>query len=264
MTWVEIEPPFQPLFSRSGWNSFDEVVAHFAGGSAREHKVLVRPVTISNPAGADRNVIGERRLDVYFKQYRFAPPSWRFWRRASKARREFDNYGALAALGIPVAQRVAVGEKRDALGRLHSAFIITRAVPDSRTLVEFAARRPKEAVRRQLTNELAELTRRLHEAGFFYHDLVWRNILVSGQDDPRLVLIDCPRGAFARFGQRRNQLRDLASLDKSAAAHCRRSERWRFLVRYAGEGAAHEQARRLARACQDYRRRRWPEDWRGK
>ena len=65
------------------------------------------------------------------------------------------------------------------------------------------------------------------------------------------------------WSRERKRLRDLASLDKSAVKFCSRVERLRFLLRYAGKRCLDDEAKKLARACLDYRRRRWPEDWSG-
>jgi len=256
MPLLRIDPKYEPLLHGLGLASFDAVVKHFAGRVVSRAAVIIERGRIAPP--------GAEPVDVYFKQYRYPRPSARFWLRRSKARREFDNYAALARIGVPAAERIACAEKRDWIGRLESAWIITRAVPSSQTLVEFAAGRPPERVRRHVLIELARITRMLHHASFFYYDLVWRNILVSSATgEPYLVLIDCPRGGIARFPNLRHRLRDLASLDKSGAKFCRRSERLRFLLDYMGKQRLDLEARSLARRCLDYRRTRWPEDWMG-
>ena len=186
--------------------------------------------------------------------------------RASKARREFENYATFARLAVPAAEAIACGEERDGLGRLRRAFILTRAVPNACGLDEFFKARPPWHERREVLAELAGLLRQLHAASFFYYDLVWRNILVErdGAGRLRIFLIDCPRGRHAVSGIRRRQLRDLASLDKLGAQFCSRAERLRFLLGYSGQNQTDVQTRSLLRACLDYRRNRWPEDWGGK
>jgi hypothetical protein len=208
-------------------------------------------------------IVTPRALDsrsVFFKLYEYAAPSWRFWMRCSKACCEFHNYEVFEKLGVPTARRVACGEVRDRLGRLCRAFVITEAIPRAWTLPqfvdEFCPNRATEESRRlrdELCRQMAALTRRMHEAGFFHHDLVWRNILVTWTvpEPPKIWWIDCPRGGFSR--QRRRQLKDLASLDKMAAKYCTRVERWLFLKTYGGD-------KKLAREVLAYRQRRWPND----
>src|SRR5207247_7013876 len=107
-----------------------------------------------------------------------------------------------------------------------------------------------------LCRQMASLARRMHDGGFVHHDLVWRNILVTWTppENPKVWWIDCPRGGFSR--QHRRQIKDLASLDKMAAKHCKRAERLIFLKTYTGA----DDARPLAREVLAYRRRRRSEE----
>ncbi|HWN96494.1 MAG TPA: lipopolysaccharide kinase InaA family protein [Methylomirabilota bacterium] len=250
-----ISPQFQQRWDATGWRSFQDIVAKFLPDYRERRKVTVCRVAVP----------GNATIDAFFKLYHHRAGGWRFWLRASKARREFENYSTFERLGVPAAEAIACGEERDRFGRLHRSFILTRTVPEAHSLDEHFRTRPSSRERRRLTDELAGILRRMHDANFFYYDLVWRNILVSSGKDgsKRLFLIDCPRGGTARFGQHRKRLRDLASLDKSAAQFCSRVERLRFLLKYSGKQNVDEGLRSLARQCVDYRRTRWPEDWRG-
>lgn len=260
-----VNPKYERVFADQGWNAFSGVFEHFFPNYARLKKMTVQRVTIPSRDGG---------IDAFFKLYHHRESGWSFWMRASKARREFDNYAAFERLGLPAADRMACGEERNVLGVLQRAFIITRAVPDAVELDEFFQHKPPSAERRGVLHELAGIVRGLHNAHFYYYDLVWRNILVSkpppgmpakeGDAGPCLFLIDCPRGGFAQFGRARKQLRDLASLDKTAAQLCSRTERLRFFLAYLGQRRLDDEARALIRACLEYRRTRWPEDWRGK
>lgn len=252
-----VHPKYDGMFAAQGWKSFERILAHFLPDTTPHRKVTIQRATISTNEGS---------VDTFFKLYNHGSGAWGFWLRPSKARREFENYETLTRLGVPAAEAIACGEERDGFGRIRRAFIITRAIPAARTLVEFFAASPPCHERAQIIRELTGIVRRLHEAQFYYYDLVWRNILVTREPDgrPKLFLIDCPRGGFARCGRSHKQLRDLASLDKSAAQFCSRSERLRFLRFYLDDEQQRGEARSLARACLKYRRARWPEDWRGK
>jgi hypothetical protein len=252
-----VEPQFQDMFRALGLHNLEDTCAPVLAPNTRREKVIVRRVALST--GDDV------RCDAFVKLYE-VENGWAFALRASKARREFENYAVFQRLGIPAAEAIACQEERGPLGQLKRAFIITRAVPDACGLADFFRSSPSRELRLHVLNELAGIVRRLHAARFYYYDLVWRNILVSHTDParPRVVLIDCPRGGIARFGRGRRQLRDLASLDKMAAQLCTRTERLRFLLAYLGKARLDDEARALARACLAYRRRRWPEDWRGR
>lgn len=260
MELLRVDPRHQPLFQQLGLHCCGKVLARFGGARAFGSRgVVVEAGSLSG--------LGAAPLPVFFKLYRFDRPSWRFWLRASKAWREFDNYVLFERLGIPCVQRVACGEVRDWFGRLRAAFILTVAVPAAVTLEAHMLqlrRSPPEASRAEraaLFRQLAAMTRRLHEAGFFHNDLYWRNVLVTHGPDgsPALWWIDCPRGGrLGWLAGRRRQIKDLAALDLSAAELCARTERLRFLEDYLSLDKLDARARQLAREILEYRRRRWP------
>src|SRR2546423_3831924 len=128
-----VYPKHEQMFAVQGWNSFASVVAHFLPESARRGKVTVKRVSISTSGG---------EVDAFFKLYDHGASPWSFWLRVSKARREFENYESFSRLGVPAAEPIACGEERDGLGRVQRAFIITRTVPDTCTLIDFFAGKP--------------------------------------------------------------------------------------------------------------------------
>lgn len=258
---LQIAEPFRETFARLGLNS-SEAVARFFLAENPPKSVVVKQATLS----------GAQPTSVFYKQYEYRPASWKFIGRASKARREFQNYAAFAKLGIACAEPIACGEERDEIGRLRRAFIITREIPNAKTLVEFFQsdcrdRKKMEVrkLRKQLIEQLAGIARHLHNANFFHHDFVWRNILVTSSPatGAKLWLIDCPRGKFDSWSplRQRRRLKDLASLDKVASQLCTRGERLLFLKIYLAKPRLDSEAKRLAGQIQDYRKNRWPEDW---
>jgi len=260
-----VEPEFEPAFRAAGIGGAAAAVARFMGGSAAEARgVVIRQGRLDLPQGGG--------LDVFFKLYAYPRPSWRFWGRPSKALCEYRNYAAFAQLGIRSARRVACGEERDGWGRLRRAFLITQAIPQAMPLPELwrrlkaAPAQQRKAVSEEITIQLAEMTRQAHAAGFFHHDLVWRNVLATWAppEPPRLWWIDCPRGGFARRSLLREhrRIKDLASLDKLASRECRAAERLLFLKRYLDLDRLTPAAKKLARKTAAYRRRRWPDEWR--
>jgi hypothetical protein len=214
-------------------------------------------------------VPGCEPLDVFFKLYRYVPPSWRFIACESKAHREYQNYATFRKLGIPTADRIACGEWRDSLGRLRAAFIITRAIPNVLSLPEFwrkhCASKSAQSARdlpQQLRHILANLVRTIHDADFYHHDLVWRNVLVSWNPpgEPRFWWIDCPRGRFDRRSpwRWRRRIRDLALLDKLAPRWCTRTQRAAFVMEYLQRDSLDTEVRRVIRAVLKYSRKHWP------
>jgi tRNA A-37 threonylcarbamoyl transferase component Bud32 len=261
-----VDTAFHDLFQRMGWHSCGDVFRWFSlPPPGKKPIVRVIPKTLRLEDGTS--------LDVYYKQYDYPHPSWKFLGRASKARCEFRNYAVFDRLGIRCARRLACGEERAFLGRLRRAFIMTQSIPEAPSLQEFVQQldlsEPAVEIgrlRRALIQQLADMTRAIHQSGFFHNDLVWRNILVTHQKSasPMLWWIDCPRGHFVPLAWRQNRYRikDLASLDKSASRWCSRTERLRFLLAYLGSEATDPILKQWARNILDYRRQRWPDDWR--
>jgi tRNA A-37 threonylcarbamoyl transferase component Bud32 len=262
-----IEESCRAAFAAIGLTSFESIITLFEGcHSSNATRVLVKQQTLEPP--------GHPAMTVFYKRYEHGSGSWKFLGRASKARREFENYAVFARLNVACAQRLVCGEQRDGIGRLRRAFIITRAIPGALQLIDFVAKHcPKRSasasrtLRSTLCRQLADMTRRIHDDGFFHHDLVWRNILVTVQPPagPELWWIDCPRGRFDSWSpwRQRRRLRDLASLDKSASKYCSRGERVAFIKHYLRKPKLDAEAKQLIREALEYRRRRWPEDWNG-
>ena len=144
MDSVTLDARYQAAFARMGLASFGAIVRRFhpvepSGKTA----VLVTPATLGTPGGETR--------DVFFKLYHYSSPAWRFVGRASKARCEFRNYAVFERLGVACAERIACGEERDWLGRLRRAFILTKAIANAGTLIEFVQERcPSRAPNRAL------------------------------------------------------------------------------------------------------------------
>ena len=261
---LHVSAGFQQVFQQLGLTSCESVVRHFLGREIPAEAVSVRAAALKLPDGSS--------VAVYYKQYEYASPAWKFIGRASKARCEFRNYETFVQLGISAAEPIACGEQRDGLGRLRRAFILTRAIPGAMTLTDFVQKRcadrgdaTSREMRECLLRQLAGMTHRIHAAHFFHHDLVWRNILVTWTPpgDPKLWWIDCPRGRFDRWSpsRYRRRLKDLASLDKVAAQLCSARERIAFVKQYLGKSRLDPEAKQLVRDTLSYRKRRWPDDW---
>jgi len=259
---LRIAPQYQALLNSQQLTTCNAFLQRFLpANKPPKPSVLVKPVCIPQPSAPP--------LDAFFKVYDYQPASWKFLFRPSKAQCEFRNYEVFQSLHIPCADRIACGEQRTPLGRLRRAFILTRAVPGAMTLVEFfesLQTAPKQPAHRRLRagilEQLALLTQSLHEHHFFHHDLLWRNILITQPPaaSPQLWLIDCPRGGFDHGSpwRHRRWLRDLASLDKSAAPYCSRTERLRLMKTCLGQARIGRELKEKIRQIQAYRQRHWP------
>ena len=147
---------------------------------------------------------------------------------------EWQNLQHFTDWGIPTAQIIARGMERKA-GAFVRGAMVTREIPGTDDLAHLAYHKDTRLQDRSWVNEvsrqIADFTRTLHQHGFVHNDLKWRNILVDQQR--RAYLIDCPTGGFwwGPFLQYRI-IKDLACLDKVAKYQLSRSQRLRFYLHY--------------------------------
>src|SRR5215208_3570204 len=161
--------------------------------------------------------MGDRDVDVWYKQYDYPAGSWRYAWRKSKARQEFLSYTHLIRLGVQCAAPLACGEERDGLGRLRRAFMITVSIPEALPLAEFVnANCPSREARQSILRDLARMTRRAHDGNFIHRDLWVRNVLVNWESPnrPAVWWIDSPKGAIWRWLAGFGKVLDLALLNK--------------------------------------------------
>jgi tRNA A-37 threonylcarbamoyl transferase component Bud32 len=207
------------------------------------------------------------RIPVFVKVYSHKKhPLQRLWRTAI-SRTETRNLLFFQSIGIAVPRVIAWGQRTNSIGRVTEAFIITEAIPGTQTLSEFIPEAcpdrstPAYCQRRDsILGQLGRWTRAMHAHNFHHQDLKWRNILARMQDDQvELFWIDCPKGDFPKlpFQQKRNKLKDCATLDKLARLHCSREERLRFVATYLQQAADTPAVRELSAAISNYRRQRF-------
>lgn len=155
-----------------------------------------------------------------------------------RVRKEWENLLAFRAWGIPTATLVGYGLQRRCGSFIRGA-LVTEEIADTADLAELA-RNNDPRLRQQdwvteVLRQVAAITRTLHAAGFAHNDLKWRNLLISGGEQPTVYLIDCPSGGYwwGIFLKYR-MIKDLACLDKVGKYQLSRSQRLRFYLDYAG------------------------------
>jgi tRNA A-37 threonylcarbamoyl transferase component Bud32 len=161
----------------------------------------------------------------------------RRWFGPPRVRAEWRNLLAFRAWGIPTATLVAYGLERRFGGFVRGA-LVTEEIPNTTDLAYLAhsddPRLGDHAWLTQVSQQVASLTRTLHEARFAHNDLKWRNLLVDGGPSPTVYLIDCPTGNTYRGAVLEYRIvKDLACLDKVASKKLSRSQRLRFYLDYA-------------------------------
>jgi hypothetical protein len=148
----------------------------------------------------------------------------------TEGRREFDNLGALAALGLAVPRPVAwLEERRSLFGPLRPrSLVVMEAVEHRATLRDVAERDPRAAVERFL-GPLARTVARLHAAGWYHRDLYLQHWIVAERG---LVLLDVGRCRRESSPRERWFVKDVAALLHSTPNGVGARSRLRFLARY--------------------------------
>lgn len=175
-------------------------------------------------------------VNYYVKRYRSNGTAWRAWLPRPRVMAEWQNLQHFASWNIPTAEVIAYGMERKSFGRFGRGAMITRELPGTEDLAMLAhqrdARLQDAGWVADITCQIANFTRIMHQHNFVHNDLKWRNILVDRQR--RVFLIDCPTGGFwwGPFLQYRI-IKDLACLDKVAKYQLSRTQRMRFYLDYA-------------------------------
>lgn len=196
----------------------------------------------------------------YLKRYYY--PRWRNRLRGAfrgtffgfhRGHAEYLSLSNLRRMGIPAIRPVAYGVRR--VGHFVAAcFLITEEAPGAPNLTTFARRvvqggQPLTfAPRRAMTNVLAREVAEMHAAGCEHGQLFWRNILVRNgpQCEPEYFFLDAEPRPLRRLGRGADWwVRELAHLCVSALPLTTRTDRLRFLLRYAN-------ARRVTPALRRY------------
>ena len=179
---------------------------------------------------------------VYVKH--FLVPNFRAkarqWFRSGKGRNEGRRAAKLEAIGVPTITPVALGERRVKRFLLEN-YLVTKEIRDTLPLDEFVERQlplmPPERqgrLRRDLARVLADLTARLHDAGFVHQDFHPGNLLIRIEPDDslRLAVIDLDALRVARRLSWADVRENLALLNHYFWSRCNRSDRYRFLNAY--------------------------------
>ncbi len=168
--------------------------------------------------------------DLFVKWYgvRHAGEAIRFSVLPSRAAKEWRMNERLAAAGMPVAECLAVGERRTA-GLWRGGVLVLRALAPVQTLAG-RLREASESEARRWVDATAALVARLHDRGFCHHDLHGDNLLLD-RESGRVVLTDLHETTCRRVLPERDWVGELARLNGYTPG----SRRWRlrFWARYA-------------------------------
>lgn len=121
--------------------------------------------------------------------------------------REVRALNWLHAEGIPVPRVLGFGMLRRC-GLLRRSLLLLERIPDAEDLAQCLGRPGTLEARLRLLEAVGRAIARLHAASFYHRNLSARNLLVrDGVSGPEILVIDCPRAEWGRFGPRTAFLR---------------------------------------------------------
>lgn len=269
-----IDPAFRGELAAAGWTTFGELWATPTGQVLRslpdrENRRLTWPALDAQTGTAS----GVRLRAAYLKKHlarqrRTGRRPWLRWSPGpSPARVEALAATQLAESGLPTVRVIAWGEGRDAEGWPIS-LVLVEELAGYTQLDHFLRREfrpqatrgagPRDERLRRLLAQVAEVARRLHQAGWTHADLYCCHFFV--REEPRgefdVRLIDLQRARHGGWWRRRRVVKDLAQLAYSAPAELiGPSQCWAWLRVYGTFAARSWEARRLARQVWAKKRR---------
>ena len=222
ITWT-VTDPWRKTTAGEAFSSFEKVFALSGEPISKNKESVIFSIEIENQR-------------YYIKQYH-TTKGIRSWFGLSRIRQEARNQLWFSRIGLPAARVVAFGEEH-ILSRTIRGALITESLDNAKDLAWTAINRPDLFNNRQwvvqVVDQVAEITRTIHQHNFCHNDLKWRNILVlQDVDRPRTYLIDCPVGQrfFGPFLENRI-IKDIACLDKVGRQVLSRTKRLRFFKKY--------------------------------
>ncbi|MFZ5875335.1 MAG: lipopolysaccharide kinase InaA family protein [Nitrospirota bacterium] len=252
--WLFIDERYRDVLNRAGLRAVADFMAFSRGDVVKRlpTKTIVR-LELESPTGRRR----------YFLKRHAGPVRWRERLRAlcsgfspSWGRKEWEVIRAFERSGIPTMTPVAAGERR--CGRGYESFVMTEELTGFRSLETLVPARyapPLDAAaiaeKRAMIRRVADLTRRLHGAGFNHRDWYLCHIFTRQAEDGTwpLRVLDLQRVDRRRWLRRRWIVKDLAALNYSAPPGVVTiRDRARFLKAYLDDGRALGEHRALIRA----------------
>ncbi len=155
----------------------------------------------------------------------------------SKVKMEWKNLLWFQKLGIPVAKVVAYGQETRGIV-VHRGVLITEELVGCHDLA-YVAENFQNLLQQpdwlaNVSHQVAEIARTIHNHNFAHNDFKWRNIMVDIKADfPQIYLIDCPAG-MKWYGPLLEYriIKDLACLDKRAKYELSKTQRLAFYKDY--------------------------------
>ncbi|HEY5298763.1 MAG TPA: lipopolysaccharide kinase InaA family protein [Verrucomicrobiae bacterium] len=166
-----------------------------------------RRIELKSPGGS--------RLITYLKCYECAPTVLCRWpgltrRIINESLNEWRQIQNLRKFGLPTAEAIASGWRQVENGRI-DGFIMTAEIRGARSGYDYWAANHSQS--RHLIQQIADLARRFHQAGFIHKDFYLDHIFMAeGNGEVDLTLIDLQRVLGPGKFRERWLLKDFGSL----------------------------------------------------
>ncbi|SDU28859.1 Lipopolysaccharide kinase (Kdo/WaaP) family protein [Pseudomonas pohangensis] len=220
----------------AGWKLEDDFVALVADFGSLDAVFALQGQRITKDEISEVIRLERAGVGYYVKRYRSNGKGLRRFSGRTRVMTECRNLKRFAQWGIPTPRVVAAGMQRQK-GSFVRGALITRELVGTCDLSQLALTRDPRLANpdwvRNISQQVASITRALHDQHFTHNDLKWRNLLVNTSD--QVFLIDCPSGGFWWGPTLRYRIvKDLACLDKVAKTCLSRTQRLRFYLQYRG------------------------------
>ncbi len=218
----------------AGWHLDPDYAALVADFGSLEAVFALQGERITRDPLSEVIRIERAGVRYYVKRYIGGGKGIRRYLGRPRIKAEWQNLKRFEKWGIPTAHVTAWGMQRRK-GFFQRGAMVTRELPLTTNLAIMAYYRDPRLANpqwvRQVSLQVARLTRQMHDHHFVHNDLKWRNLLVDEQG--QVFLIDCPGGAFWWGPFLRYRItKDLACLDKVASQVLSRTQRLRFYLQY--------------------------------
>lgn len=252
--WLYINELYSGLLKRNGLEGFTDFMM-FRGGKILKQLPSRMIIKIEIPSG-------DGKKTFFLKRHTGRLHITEILRTISSGfslswgRKEWEVIQAFHKCGIPTITPVAAGEKISGLKQ--ESFLMTEELQGFQSLEiflkssmvsPFSMERIIE--KRGLIQELAEIARKMHQAGFNHRDFYCCHIFIRHREDGKREwkILDLQRVDRRRWFRRRWIIKDLAALNYSAPSSIiTQADRLRFLKNYLDSSGGAKKEHKLIRS----------------
>ncbi len=229
---LQVNVAFADVLQQNNFNTFDSLM-RYEGGAVAKHLIAERPTTrieLTSPTGPIVCFL-KRHAPAKLKEY-LKPLIRLRWPRVG-ARPEWEAIRHFHEVGIPTMTPVAWGQN----GR--ESLLVTLAIDGCEKLSDWMKRTARPSTPQQVANarriirEVAEVARKMHQAGMHHQDFYAGHILIPDDASRGIHILDLGRVRRCRHLSLIWIVKDLAQLHYSAPWFTA-ADRLRFLETYLG------------------------------